>query len=216
MQRSGSAISSREDTSPPALSMSEASSNSTPNTSGDSLSSTLSPALPDGPMPCALPDGPMTDLFGQALVPVSPSVRRLEAGTLAGKTIAISGPLGDASSLNARLALSLASRLPLPGTGSMASAMTWKAWVTPSGRRFSRLAVSVSTMRALGFSLFATPTASANQSCRSMQKWPGCRGIVVTPGVWRRRMGLPIDWQVCAPTVTRSSRPSRRNSSGQQ
>jgi hypothetical protein len=172
----------------------------------------FSPGSADGASPLDTLDGQMTDLFGQEVAHVSRSVVRHEAGTFGGKTGAISGPFGALSSLNARLALSLASRLPMRAIGSMKSAMTWKVWVTPSGRRFCRLAVSVQTMRGLGFSLFATPTATANQACKSMQKHPGCRGIEETPEMWRERMGYPAEWDDCAPTVTPSSRKSRPSS----
>lgn len=97
--------------------------------------------------------------------------------------------------------------------GSMASAMTWRYWTTKSGRRFCHLSLSAKTMRALGCTLSATPTAKANQACPSMRKWIGCRSITeVSPEAWRRRMGYPIGWQHCEPTVMRSIRSSRRSS----
>jgi hypothetical protein len=153
------------------------------------------------------------DLFGRVPAPANHSRLRLEVGKIGGKTFAsISGLIGDGSSLNSHLLRSLVNRLPKLEIGSMKFAMTWKLWVTPSGRRFSRLAVSVKTMRALGFTLFATPTAKANQNCPSMVKWPGCRGIDMNPQTWAERMGYPAEWDACAPTATRSSRNSRPNS----
>lgn len=193
--------------------MNEASSMCSPTTCAATHNAISSPASADGATRSGSPDGQMTDLFGQAVAPASRFLAQPEVGALAGKTSAICGPIGAASSLNGALALSLANRLPRPAIGSMVSAMTWKQWITPSGRRFCRLAVSVSTMRAIGSGLSATPTATANQSCPSMQKWPGCRAVTVTPELWRARMGYPAEWDDCAPTETRSSLKSRRNSS---
>lgn len=185
-----------------------------PTISGASLSVISSPALADGAERSGLPDGQMIDLFGQVRAPVSRSRARPEANKLGGKTLkGISGLIGGASSFNARLARSLVSKLPRQEIGSMKSAMTWKLWVTPSGRQFSRLSVSVQTISDLGFTLRATPTATANQSAPSMMKHPGCRGLEVSSGAWCSRMGYPIMWLSCAPSGTRSSRKSRPSSS---
>ena len=81
----------------------------------------------------------------------------------------------------------------------VASAMTWKPWVIPSGRQFYRLTVSRKTILENGFTLLATPTRTANQAAPSMRKHPGCIGIEVTPQKWRTRMGYPAEWAECAP-----------------
>ena len=187
---------------PPATSMSEASSMSSPPISPATTSATSSPASAAGLSPCGSPGGPLTDLFGQVLVPVRLSLARQEVE----RPRRISGPHGHRSSLQNDLERSLVSKLPNKELGSIASAMTWVHWVTKSGRRFCRLSLSVQTMRGLGFTLSATPTAAANQACRSMRKWPGCADIEITPEAWRRRMGFPPAWDGCAPTATRSSR----------
>lgn len=127
-----------------------------------------------------------------------------------------SGRHGFRSSRQAALEKSLANRFPIKSIGSIASAMTWKPWATKSGRLFCRLSASVKTMRDLGFILLATPTATANQSCASMQKWPGCRGVEVTPEAWCRRMGYPLAWLSLAPSGTRSTQTLPPRSSRQQ
>jgi hypothetical protein len=93
--------------------------------------------------------------------------------------------------------------------------LTWKRTTTKSRRRWKfRLVPSdlITGGRASGFS--ATPTETANQGCPSMQKWPGCRGIEMTPEAWERRMGYPEGWTHVAwePSATPSSRRSRSGS----
>jgi|GEM_PF-1006829 len=73
-----------------------------------------SPELEAGPMPPGLPDGLMTDLFGQALAPVSRSRSREKAAVLT--TQGICGPTSFASSESADRPLFGASRsAPQPG-----------------------------------------------------------------------------------------------------
>ena len=161
----------------------------------------------DGPMPSVSPDGQATDPSGQAPVPVS-RFRALPGGELPEKT----------SGLNGQELSWHQSHLPFSGNkslgvlGLIGCAMSWKKWATPSGRKFDRLSVSVKTISDIGFTLLATPTATANQNCRSMKKHPGCQGIEVSPEAWRKRMGFPPEWDDCAPTGTLSSRKSRLNS----
>ena len=185
-------------------------------TLGDTDRLTGSRALEAGATPSDLRASQTIEKCGPAHVHANHSQAR-RTGNLQGRTTdAISRLIGYGSSLNAVLARSLVSRLPKPGIGLMASAMKWKLWTTPSGRQFSRLQVSVSTMRAIGFSLSATPTATANQAAQSMQKWPGCRGIEVTPEAWCRRMGFPPAWLNCAPSATQLSQIVRQPSSKRQ
>lgn len=166
-------------------------------TSLDSRSATSSPALEDGPSRSNSPNGQRTEKSGRRVVPAS----RIQAPLEVAPSLPIYGRPSAACSLQERLMSSLASRLPVLACGSMASAMTWKRWTTKSRRQFSRLAVSVRTMRALGFTLWATPTATANQGAPSMRKWIGCRGIEVSPDAWRCRMGFPVTWEKCVPMV---------------
>jgi hypothetical protein len=207
MQRNGSATSSTPDTSPAATLTSEASLTCGPTISAATSNAISSPASADGPTPSVSPGGPTTDLFGQVRVPVRLSQARLEAAT----SRQTDGPIGSPSSLQVALEQSLASRLPIRGLGSIASAMTWVHWITKSGRRFFRLSVSEKTMRARGFTLWATPTATANQACASMAKWPGCNGIEVTHEAWCRRMGYPPEWLSLAPSATPSFLKSRQS-----
>ena len=104
-------------------------------TSEASLSATSSPASADGPSPCDSQAGPMTDLFGQALAPASPSAPR--ASSVAATMSATYGLRSSTSSASAALEQSLASRLPeLLGTpGGITWQQTWKAKATPQRRR---------------------------------------------------------------------------------
>lgn len=212
MQRSGSETSSMPDTSHQATLTSDLSSTCKQTTSAAISNATSSLASADGLLPFGLLAGPTIDLFGQVHAPVRYSQARLGAGT----SRMTSGLHGSPSSLQFALEKSLASRLPTRALGLIASAMTWTHWVTKSGRRFFRLSVSEKTMRARGFILWATPTATANQACASMAKWPGCRGIEVSLEAWCHRMGYPREWLSLAPSETPSFLKSRQNSSAQQ
>lgn len=152
-------------------------------------------------------DGPILDQSGLEVAHANRFLAR-HGDVVSANQIAsgISGLKSTGCSLQVRLMLSLVSKLPKLKCGLSTSAMTWKPWVTKSGRPFSRLAVSGQIMRDIGFTLSATPTATANQNAPSMAKWPGCRGIQVTPERWRNRMGYPIAWDVCADTVMPLSR----------
>jgi hypothetical protein len=93
--------------------------------------------------------------------------------------------------------------------------LTWKRSVTKSRRRWKFRLVPSDTITGGGASGFsATPTETANQGCPSMRKWPGCRGVEMTPEAWERRMGYPEGWsRVAWPrSVTASSRKSRSGS----
>ena len=96
---------------------------------------TSSQVSEDGHTPCGLLDGPMTDLFGQALAPASPSAPR--AASVAATMSATYGLRSYASSQSAALERSLASRLPalLDSRGGTMWQQTWKAQATPQRRR---------------------------------------------------------------------------------
>src|SRR5215469_2976356 len=105
------------------------SSTSSQATSPDTNSVISSLGSAAGPMPSASLDGAARS--GQEAVPVSRFQAR-RTGEIGGRTLkSIFGLLGFGSSLNVVLARSLVNRLPLPGIGSMAFAMTWKSWATP-------------------------------------------------------------------------------------
>lgn len=168
----------------------------------------FSPALADGVLRSGSRDGPMTVLSGPEAARANSAAAQREEET----TQMTFGLNFAESSLQSALESCLASRLPVPSIGLTASAMTWRPWITKSGRQFCRLSVSVQTMRALGFTLYATPTATANQACPSMQKHPGCRGLEVSPSRNLERMGYPPDWLSCGERAMQSFHKSRRSS----
>lgn len=107
----------------------------------------------------------MSDLFGQALAPASPSVPQARVGGM--RTSATYGRRGTGSSASRALTLSLASRFQVL-TASLGSTMweqTWRAAVTPSGRYVPRLALSEPRTSGTGSTSWPTPlTADARGS----------------------------------------------------
>src|SRR5262245_56063426 len=142
MQRNGSATSSTLDTSRQATLTSEASWTCGPTTSPDTGNATSSPASAAGRSPCGSPDGQMTDLFGQALAPASPSLPPAKARRP--MTNATCGLRGFLLSESAALQSSLESRLrrQLDGAGSTLFSLIWKQKATPAGRPYYQLAAS--------------------------------------------------------------------------
>lgn len=143
----------------------------TPTTCADSTSVTSSPASEFGAWPCAAPAGPMIDLFG--LVPVRANLSARQARELGLLTSGTSGPPSITSSLSEGLQSFLESRLRARTQilGSTLYALTWKPWVTPSGR--SRLrqrgrALRISESASIGW---PTPTAASQGSGEA----PGAR-----------------------------------------
>lgn len=101
-----------------------------------------SPALADGPTPSGSPAFPTTTRSGPEVALASLSARQAkEMGLLTSGT---SGRRSITSSASAALQSSLVSRLQaaLRDRGSTLFKLTWKPWVTPAGRRLSRLAAS--------------------------------------------------------------------------
>ena len=116
-----------------------------------------SPGLASGPSPCDVPDGPIAALFGLALVPANLSARQAkEMGLL---TSGIYGPHGSISLDSEALSSSLVSRLAAKTLiyGSTLYKLTWKPWVTPSGRSRFRLRASAPRTSATGFTGWPTP-----------------------------------------------------------
>ena len=131
----------------------------TPATCAASRSAISSQASVFGPMPSGLPDGATTDLFG--LVPVRANLSARQAKELGLMTSGTCGQPSTTSSKSASLQSSLESRLqaktqPL---GSTLYALTWKPWVTASGRSRSRLRASVRRTSETGFTGWVTPAA---------------------------------------------------------
>ena len=132
---------------------------STPATYAASRSATSSQALAFGPMPSGLPDGVTTDLFGP--VPVRANLSARQAKELGFMTSGTCGPTSITSSKSAALQSSLESRLQArtQTLGSTLYAMTWKPWVTPSGRSRSRLRASVRRTSETDCTGWVTPAA---------------------------------------------------------
>lgn len=159
MQLSGSATSSKLDTSRPASSMSEASKTCTRPTCAASPSATSSPASESGAWPFGAPDGQMIDLFGP--VPVRANLSARQAKALGLLTSGTSGLHGFTSFASAALQRSAASRLRA-ATGSLGStlySLTWKARPTPVGHLISALRASVPRTSDSGCGSWPTPQA---------------------------------------------------------
>lgn len=109
----------------------------------DTHSATSSRGWGFGPMHCALQAGPMTDLFGP--VPVRANLSARQAKALGLMTSGTSGRPSTTSSKSDTLQKSLESRLQakMQNLGSTLYALTWKPWVTASGRSRFRLRASV-------------------------------------------------------------------------
>ena len=133
---------------------------STPATYAVSPSAISSQALAFGPTPSGLPDGVTTDLFG--LVPVRANLSARQAKELGLMTSGTSGPTSITSSKSVALQSSLESRLQArtQTLGSTLYAMTWKPWVTASGRSRFRLRASVRRTSETGFTGWPTPSST--------------------------------------------------------
>lgn len=109
----------------------------------DIPSAISSPVSASGRMPFENLDGVTTDLFGR--VPVLANLSARQAKALRLMTSGTSGQPSTISSKSATLQSSLESRLRArtQTLGSTLYKMTWKPWVTPSGRSRSRLRASV-------------------------------------------------------------------------
>lgn len=131
---------------------------SPPSTLPDIHSAISSPESVFGPTPCAGQDGPIAALLGLALAPANLSARQVkEMGLL---TSGIYGPHGTISSDSETLSSSLVSRLAAKTLiyGSTLYKLTWKPWVTPSGRSRFRLRASVRRTSETGCTGWPTPT----------------------------------------------------------
>ena len=124
-----------------------------------SPSAISSQALGFGPMPSGLPDGATTDLFG--LVPARANLSARQAKELGLMTSGTCGPTSTTSSKSAALQSSLESKLQAKTQtlGSTLYAMTWKPWVTASGRSRFRLRASVRRTSETDFTGWPTPCA---------------------------------------------------------
>lgn len=112
----------------------------------------------------------MTDLFG--LVPVRANLSARQAQGLGLLTSGTYGRTGTTSSASADLQSSLDSRLRarMQTLGSTLYKMTWKAWITPSGRSRSRLRASVLRTSATGSIGWPTPLVSDSRGSAGVGK----------------------------------------------
>jgi hypothetical protein len=126
----------------------------------DLLNATSSQALASGPTPSGKPDGPTIVPSGPAPAHASLSARQAkERGLLTSGTC---GQRGSGSSSSAALQSSLESRLRArtQSLGSTLYKMTWKPWVTPSGRSRFRLRASVRRISETGCIGWPSPRTS--------------------------------------------------------
>lgn len=130
-----------------------------PQTLPDTHNATSSPESACGPTPCAEQDGPTTNPYGPAPALASLSARQVRDWGLL--TSGIFGRSGTTSSSSAALQQSLESRLRARTLilGSTLYTLTWKPWVTPSGRSRSRLRASVRRTSATDSTGWPTPSA---------------------------------------------------------
>jgi hypothetical protein len=140
------------------MSMNDLSWTCEPVTLPDTPNAISSPASADGPMPCAEPAGTMTDLFGQPLAPVSPSVSPAAKKALRMKGISGRKLLG--SSASADLQRSLANKLRARLNGSVSCEVIWMPWDTPWGLCQSRPQARARTISEIDIGLW--PTVVAN------------------------------------------------------
>lgn len=206
-QPPGSASSLPADTCRQGMSTPETSATCNPTTCGDTGSAIGLQESAVGRSPCSSPDGRQADLFGQGARPANLSAAP-HTGGIPHQT---NGSRSRISSRNAFLALCLESRL-LTEHGSRVRLATWKAWDIDSMRSCCRLSLPARTIIASGHTLYATPTAKANQSAPSMRKWPGCRGVDTSPAGMLSRMGFPPAWYDAAQATPYTSRSLRRSS----
>jgi hypothetical protein len=126
-------------------------------TSKDIRNAISSLGLAAGASHCALRDGQTIDLFGLEAVPANHSAQPESEREKQMKDIC--GLTGLGSLQSAALGEYTESKLRqlLPTDGGMMWPMIWKQKVTPSGRQYCQLAVSVSRTKGIDYGLWATP-----------------------------------------------------------
>lgn len=88
--------------------------------------------------------------------------------------------------------------------GSESFSETWPSWgLMLDGVSWALTMPALPTVESGSGSLLATPTATANQMCPSMQKWPGCRAMWPTP--------ISTDWKSgCGKTGNRDPKKAAK------
>ena len=160
MLHSGSGTSSPQGTSHPEMSTPDPLRTSDPMTCAATDSATSLLALGFGLTPSVARACRMTLMYGPAVAPVNLSAR--QAKEMGWMTSGICGPTSNGSSRSADLQSFLESRLraATQNRGSTLYTLTWKPWVTPSGRSRFRLRASVRRTSETGFIGWPTPTAT--------------------------------------------------------
>lgn len=137
----------------------------------ESLSNAISsPGSESGPTLFGAPAGLMIELYGPDLARANLSARQAKAlGLLTSGTY---GRTSSTSSASAALQSSMESKLQAATQilGSTLYAMTWKPWITPSGRSRFRLRASVLPTQENGRTGWPTPTCQANSHCYGPRK----------------------------------------------
>lgn len=128
-------------------------------TLANSNAATSSPVLVDGSTHCSSQDGQTACQSGPAVVPVNRF--RVPASSSARKMNGTSGRNSTVSSASAALQSSLASKLRthLGVNGSTEYRLTWKNWVTQSGRQICALRASTPRTSGSESTGWLTPTA---------------------------------------------------------
>lgn len=124
----------------------------------DTPNAISSPASASGPTPCAAPAGPTIDRSGPDPARANLSARQAKAQGLL--TSGTCGQPSITSSASAALQSSLENRLRAVTQilGSTLYTLTWKPWVTPSGRSRFRLRASVPRISVTVCTGWVTPT----------------------------------------------------------
>lgn len=128
------------------------------------------PVSVDGHAPCNSLDGQQTELFGREAALANHS--QAQAIKKENQTNATSGPYGSTSYASAALQQSLESKLAhlLPMGGLTMFIKGWKRKVTPAGRQFCHLAVSVRPISETDCSLWPTPRSTDGDKATRTQE----------------------------------------------